>query len=119
MLAVFTRLCTALLTKLLATVFHGVAPEIHITTRGSDLYWAWTAIFGVSALAFLVIAFLKPPQKRLFAYILFGVTLVATLSNFTMASNLGWVPIGVEWHRENHRVAGDLRQIFYVRYIDW
>lgn len=41
------------------------------------------------------------------------------LLDFTMGSNLGFTPIAVEFHRTNHRVAGNYRSIFYVRYIDW
>jgi bacteriorhodopsin len=36
-----------------------------------------------------------------------------------MASNLGWTGIQVEFQRSNAKVAGNIRQIFYVRYIDW
>jgi bacteriorhodopsin len=36
-----------------------------------------------------------------------------------MASDLGFVPIAVEFQRSEHTVSGTLRQIFYVRYIDW
>ena len=36
-----------------------------------------------------------------------------------MASNLGYAAIPVEFTRSNPKVAGVLREIFYVRYIDW
>ena len=36
-----------------------------------------------------------------------------------MGSNLGWAAIPVEFRRSNPRVGGAMRQIFYVRYIDW
>jgi bacteriorhodopsin len=35
-----------------------------------------------------------------------------------MASDLGFVPIPVEWQRGG-KVSGTLRQIFYTRYIQW
>ena len=45
--------------------------------------------------------------------------MVAAIAYFSMASNLGWTPIAVEFPRGNPRVAGTYREIFYVRYIDW
>lgn len=36
-----------------------------------------------------------------------------------MGSNLGFVPIAVEYPRSNPVVRGTIREIFYVRYIDW
>lgn len=44
---------------------------------------------------------------------------MAAIAYFTLASNLGVTPIGVEFVRRNPKVAGLTRQIFYVRYIDW
>ena len=48
-----------------------------------------------------------------------SVTLVASIAYFTMASNLGYAAIPVEFMRSNSKVSGVLREIFYVRYIDW
>lgn len=45
--------------------------------------------------------------------------MVAAIAYFTMASNLGWTGIAVEFIRDDPRVAGTYREIFYVRYIDW
>jgi bacteriorhodopsin len=36
-----------------------------------------------------------------------------------MGSNLGWTAIHVEFERSDPKVAGDMRQIFYVRYIEY
>lgn len=44
--------------------------------------------------------------------------MVATIAYFSMASNIGWAPITVEFYRGG-KVAGTVREIFYVRYIDW
>lgn len=93
--------------------------DIHQTTRGSDWYWAVTAIMGAAAVTFAGLSVRKPRPNRIFHYLSTGITLVAALAYFTMASNLGWTPINVEFGRTNHRVAGRSRQIFYVRYIDW
>lgn len=46
--------------------------------------------------------------------------MVACIAYFSMGSNLGWTGILVEWVRKDRDVSGvPLRQIFYVRYIDW
>jgi bacteriorhodopsin len=63
--------------------------------------------------------FQRPASDRIFHYITAAITLVAAIAYFTMGANLGFTPIGVEFHRGDHRVRGTYRQIFYVRYIDW
>lgn len=45
--------------------------------------------------------------------------MVAAIAYFSMGANLGWTAIQVEFERANPKVAGNMRQIFYVRYIDW
>lgn len=82
-------------------------------------YYTVTAIMGVATLIFLGLAFTKPRSQRLFHYITAAITLVATVAYFSMGSNLGWTAIAVEWVRPDPVVAGIMRQIFYVRYIDW
>jgi bacteriorhodopsin len=72
-----------------------------------------------STIVILGLAFTKPRTHRVFHYITAGITLVAAIAYFSMASNLGFTPIGVEFHRGDHRVSGQYREIFYVRYIDW
>jgi bacteriorhodopsin len=62
---------------------------------------------------------MKPRQNRIFHYITSGVTLVAAVAYFSMASNLGWTPIDVVFVRSDPTVSGVNREIFYVRYIDW
>lgn len=68
---------------------------------------------------FVGLALTKPRQHRIFHYITASVTMVAAIAYFSMASNLGWTPIDVEFPRSDPRVAGVNREIFYVRYIDW
>ena len=72
-----------------------------------------------ATLAFMGLALTKPRQNRIFHYITSGVTLVAAVAYFSMASNLGWTPIDVEFQRNDPVVHGVNREIFYVRYIDW
>lgn len=73
----------------------------------------------VATFVFAGLAQTKPRQQRIFHYITAGVTMVAAIAYFTMASNLGFVPIQVEFFRNNPVVRGNDREIFYVRYIDW
>jgi len=96
-----------------------VAVNNHITVRGSDWYWAACAVMLASTLVFMGLAFTKPRHARIFHYLSAAITLIAGIAYFTLASNLGWTGIAVEFPRSNPRVAGTIRQIFYVRYIDW
>lgn len=91
----------------------------HLTTKGSDWYWAVTAVMMVATFAFMGLSFTKPRQQRIFHYITAAITMVAAIAYFSMASNLGWTGIAVEFRRINPVVSGTVRQIFYVRYIDW
>ncbi|EPS29498.1 hypothetical protein PDE_04448 [Penicillium oxalicum 114-2] len=92
---------------------------INITTHGSDWYWAVCAVMFASTFAFFGFMFKVPRTHRLFHYITGSITFVAGIAYFTMAANLGAVSIPVEFQRSNHLVAGDAREIFYARYIDW
>ena len=96
-----------------------VSTDNHITVRGSDVYFAVTAVMIVSTFAFMGLSFRKPQSQRLFHYITAAITMVAAIAYFSMGSNLGWTAIAVEFQRSNPKVAGTMRQIFYVRYIDW
>ena len=73
---------------------------------------------ATATIVFMGLATTKPREHRLFHYITAGITLVASIAYFSMASNIGWAPIAVEFHRGGQE-AGDAREIFYVRYIDW
>jgi hypothetical protein len=100
-------------------VVNDTRAAIHITTAGSDLYFAICAVMGAATLAFVAVALAKPRTDRIFYYITAAITMVATISYFSMGSNLGWTPIDVEFLRNRRTVAGRNREIFYVRYIDW
>jgi bacteriorhodopsin len=93
--------------------------DINITTHGSDWYWAVTAVMAASTFVFIGLSFQKPRRDRIFHYITAAITLVASIAYFTMASNLGYAAIPVEFARTSPKVAGVYREIFYVRYIDW
>ncbi|CAI6336819.1 unnamed protein product [Periconia digitata] len=98
---------------------NGATADIAITTRGSDWYFAVSAIMAVAAFSFIGLALRKPRRDRLFHYITASVTFVAAIAYFTMGSNLGFTPIAVEFSRADPKVRGQYREIFYVRYIDW
>ena len=72
-----------------------------------------------STFAFLGLGIMKPRTHRVFHYITAAITLTASVAYFSMASNLGWTPIQVEYFRNRPDVHGMYREIFYVRYIDW
>ena len=74
---------------------------------------------GATTAAFMGLSFTKHRSQRLFHYITAGITLIATIAYFCMGANLGWTAIQVEYNRSDPKVAGTMRQIFYVRYIDW
>lgn len=97
--------------------------QINISTHGSDWYWAVTAVMVVSTFTFIGMSFTVPRRNRIFHYITASITMVASIAYFTMASNLGYAAIPVEFIRSNPLVAGsngqNFREIFFVRYIDW
>jgi len=93
--------------------------DINITTHGSDWYWAVTAVMATATLIFVGLSFTVPRRARVFHYITAAITMTASVAYFSMASNLGYTPIHVEFSRSDHRVSGTYREIFYVRYIDW
>ena len=98
---------------------NGKHVDIAITTHGSDWYWVATAVMTTSTFIFIGLSYTKPRTQRVFHYITAAITLVAAIAYFSMASNLGWTPITVEFPRSNPVVSGSNREIFYVRYIDW
>jgi bacteriorhodopsin len=70
-----------------------------------------------STIAFMGLALTKPRQHRIFHYITAMITMVASIAYFSMASNLGWTGIAVEFIRDDPEVRGFYREIFYVRCV--
>jgi bacteriorhodopsin len=66
-----------------------------------------------STFAFVGLAATKPRQHRVFHYITAAITMVASIAYFSMASNLGWTGIAVEFVRSDPKVSGLYREIFY------
>lgn len=105
---------------------NGAFASIAITSHGSDWYFAVCAVMFVTTLVFIGMSFTKPRSHRIFHYITAAITMVAAIAYFTMGADLGMTPIQVEFVRPNNpKVSGTgdnhngLREIFYVRYIDW
>jgi bacteriorhodopsin len=99
--------------------YQPVTSPISITTHGSDFYWAVTAIMFASTLGCFAVMLRVPRSDRIFHYITGLITFVAGVAYFSMASNLGLTSVPVEYQRSNPVVAGDAREVFYARYIDW
>ncbi|KAI1856396.1 hypothetical protein JX265_011643 [Neoarthrinium moseri] len=99
----------------------GQQANLQITNHGSDWYYTVCAIMGISAIAFMALAFRRPQSHRIFHYITAGICAVACIAYFAMGSNLGQVPIQAEFVRPNSHWVGaaGTREIFYARYIDW
>lgn len=93
--------------------------DITIDTHGSNWLWAVCALMGFTTFVIIGHSFKKHRSHRVFHYITAAITLTAAISYFTMASNLGYAAIEVEFLRSGKRVRGATRAVFYVRYIDW
>lgn len=97
--------------------------DFHITSHGSDWYWALFSLFGVCTLGMLGWAlFGKKPRQHLFQYLSICALFVMSFQYFTIASNLGWTGIQAEF---NHVTTSDqsvdpgIRQIFYARWVGY
>lgn len=75
---------------------------------------------GLTALAVFSMSFKERlVRNHVFYYITALINFVAMIAYFSMGSNLGWTPIGIEFQRSGSHVAGATREIFYARYVDW
>ncbi|KAI0807308.1 hypothetical protein C8Q74DRAFT_1163602, partial [Fomes fomentarius] len=87
----------------------------HITVGGSDWLWAVFAVMLLSDLIMIFWAFSRLRGTRLFHQIAVIVLTTATITYFSMASDLGATPVVAEFSRGNTGT----RQIWFVRYIQW
>lgn len=101
------------------STLNGRTADISSTVRGSDFYYAVCAVMGATSLTILGLSYMKPRSDRIFFYMTAALNATACLAYFSMGSNLGFAPIGVEFVRSNPKVAGMYREVFYARYIDW
>lgn len=97
--------------------------DFHITSHGSSWYWSLFSLLGACIIGMLCWALLgRKPHQRLFHYITLYALVVLAYQYFTMASNLGWVPIQAEFSHVwiDHAIQSTqpgMRQIFYVRWV--
>ncbi|CAK4034442.1 bacteriorhodopsin [Lecanosticta acicola] len=101
---------------------NGRTADIHITEHGSDYYFALCAFFGFMGIVFMGSSLTKRRTDRVFFYIAAGINFIASISYYTMGSNLGMTPIAVEFQHPcstGPRVCGNEREVFWVRYVDW
>jgi bacteriorhodopsin len=115
----FTKRTNAALRTNPNTFAYPESADVAINTHGSDWYWAVCALMATAFLTVATLSFFVPRKDRIFHYITATLLLTASISYFTMASNLGYAAIGVEFHRTSPETMGLTRQVFYVRYIDW
>lgn len=88
-----------------------------LTSWGSDFLWAVFAVMATTAIVIAILSFFKPAGERTFYYLNVAILSTATISYYSLACSEGLVPIATEF---NHlQGAGVLRQVSYVRYIDW
>ncbi|KAH7419633.1 heat shock protein 30 [Cadophora sp. MPI-SDFR-AT-0126] len=87
--------------------------DFHLVVNGSDWLWAVTAVYALSLLVVIVLTYFAKAGEKIFHY-LFTISLfVGAISYFAMASDLGSTPVLTSVQDKG------LRQIFYVRYINW
>jgi len=98
---------------------NGRTADIHITEDGSDFYYAWCATLGFTGIVILGCSLTKRRTDRIFFYLCAAINMTACIAYYTMGSNLGMTPIEVEFNRPGPRVRGSLREVFWVRYVDW
>jgi len=100
-----------------------VAP-IDLTVQGSDWLWAVFAVMFSTGLGVTAWSYMRPTGARAFHNVSIVVLMTASVAYFCMASDLGAVPIAVEFVRQKSVLyTGDAatvyRSIWYVRYVDW
>jgi bacteriorhodopsin len=87
--------------------------DFHLSVNGSDWLWTVTAIYSLSLLIVVALAYFAKAGERIFHY-LFTISLfTGAIAYFTAASDLGWTGVAT-----TNNEAG-IRQVFYVKYINW
>jgi hypothetical protein len=115
----FQQSTDAVLTTFAGNTVNNAHTGVAVTVRGSDWYWTVTAIMITAMIAFVGLAATKTRQQRIFHYITASITMVAAIACFSMASNLGWTGIAVEFVRDDPEVSGLYREIFYGKTQPW
>lgn len=95
--------------------FHPGAGDERLTERSSNWLWAVTAVFLLTFLVFFAFSSILATGRRAFFHYIFTIILlVSAITYFAEASNLGWRLV-----RQVNHDAGDLRQVFWPKYIRW
>lgn len=99
---------------------HGA--DFHLTARGSDWLWSAFCIFMFFGILIICLMFRKPANERLFYYTAIAPVLFMAINYFTLASNLGWIPVKAKYNHvqtSTQKEHPGYRQVFYSRYIGW
>ncbi|KAI4159672.1 MAG: hypothetical protein LQ342_006365 [Letrouitia transgressa] len=90
---------------------------------GKETLWVVFVIMLLSSIAFYVLAFRVPVQKRLFHILTAFITTFATLSYYAMAvgDGIGENKIVIRHDHKHGPATFDhiFRQVYWARYIDW
>ncbi|EIE22144.1 family A G protein-coupled receptor-like protein [Coccomyxa subellipsoidea C-169] len=78
---------------------------------GLVMYWVTFGLMAFSALAFAVMTFTRPLNKRSHGYITLAIVTIAAIAYYAMAASGGKALVS--------NPDGNLRDIYYARYIDW
>jgi len=95
---------------------------VTINTYGSDWLWPAFALMAVSDVGMAGWMFMRARGQRTLHLMAIAALTVASISYFTMASDLGWVPVQFEFSGNHHQDYAGVpaeRAIWYVRYIQW
>ncbi|KAK6349849.1 hypothetical protein TWF696_006113 [Orbilia brochopaga] len=108
----------------LPTVTHAPPQFEHITSEGHHALWVVFVLMLLSTIAFIVFSWKVAIPGRLLHQLMTYIALTSTISYYVMVTGGGWSfhPIwATEEHRhdipDTHHLV--LRQVFWVRYIDW
>jgi len=86
-----------------------------LSHNGSDWLWAVTAIYAVCLLVVVGLAYFARVGEKVFHYLFTISLLTGTIAYFTIASDLGSVPVVVSATLS----SPGTREIFYAKYINW
>ncbi|GAA5982469.1 hypothetical protein JCM10908_006660 [Rhodotorula pacifica] len=105
-----------------------VRSDIGLSPYGSNYAWALFGVFTLCALLNAFVAHSRPKGRRAFHYLGFAVLVTTAITYSSLAANLSYTPVPVEFVRSGSRGADQLaagavfpptRSIFFGRYIDW
>ncbi|KWU42476.1 heat shock protein 30, partial [Rhodotorula sp. JG-1b] len=87
--------------------------NIGLSPYGSNYAWALFGIFTLSALLTAFVAHSRPKGRRAFHYLAFAILVTTAIAYSTLAANLSYTPVPVEF------TSGADRELRPTQYIDW